>query len=181
MKNVKYKKLKVIEGLLGTLKEDELFQSDLKDTEVKAALMHWTNKKRLNRDEAEKRFEENYRVQSVLGKIAQLQQAYRQAGLGVNLEAVLAGSTDPLYGLKKPKQNEENSNIMEDKKVIKQDIPIVEEEKTKENGEKEKEEEISITRESKSWLELTFSNIAIWWSVQIVIVAVISQVLIIST
>lgn len=77
------KKKKVIEGvrgvneLLAKFSRDEDLKSDLKLAEVNDAILHWTNVKRKSPEEAA-RFEDNYRVISVLQKIQQLQSVCQQ-------------------------------------------------------------------------------------------------------
>ena len=66
-------------GVLTHLRDDPLLQDDLQDDEVKAALAHWTGRARLARDEAERRFNDNYKVQQTLRKLQGLQQAAWQS------------------------------------------------------------------------------------------------------
>jgi hypothetical protein len=91
--------LAAVEAGLARLREDRLLQDDFRDGEVAAALEHWSGARRLPQHEAERRFNENYRVLAVLDKLRSLQAACAAVGLGTPLRAVLAGSTDPFYGL----------------------------------------------------------------------------------
>jgi len=71
------------------LLEDAGFVDDLRHPAVLAALDHWTGRRRVAAEEAERRFAEDYRVASVFGKIRNLQEACARAGVGVPLDALV--------------------------------------------------------------------------------------------
>jgi hypothetical protein len=103
--------LAVVEAGLARLHADRLFQDDLRDGEVAAALEHWSGTRRLPQHEAERRFNDNYRVRAVLDKLRSLQAACAALGLGTPLRAVLAGSTDPFYGLPEAEAEAERARL----------------------------------------------------------------------
>ncbi|CAM9941576.1 unnamed protein product [Pylaiella littoralis] len=80
-----------VDGMLGVLAQDKLFQEDLRHTDVRKALEHWTGRNRLSEDDADELMEDNYRVQSVCARMAELQSLCRQASIGLPLSHVLAG------------------------------------------------------------------------------------------
>jgi hypothetical protein len=79
-----------VEEAMVALKQDEFFQTDLKDPAVIRAINHWTGKQRLPPAEANK-FQDNYQVMAVLQKVRRLQATCRDAGFGVPLDRVLKG------------------------------------------------------------------------------------------
>jgi len=91
-----HEKLRVVEGILGLLAEDEELQSDLKRPAVVKALKHWTGEARLPPAEAQELFADDtpefqFHLKPVLGKLSRLQGACKAAGLGVPIDALLAG------------------------------------------------------------------------------------------
>ena len=77
-----------INGILGQFSRDSDLQEDLEETEVKAAIKHWTGEKRLPAEEA-MRFQDNYRIMGVMRKIQKLQQACKSLGIAVPLDHVV--------------------------------------------------------------------------------------------
>mmetsp|Transcript_26090 Transcript_26090/g.34255 ORF Transcript_26090/g.34255 Transcript_26090/m.34255 type:complete len:190 (+) Transcript_26090:25-594(+) len=84
----------LVNEALRSLKEDENFQEDLQNSEVIAAIEHWSGKKRISSSEAAARFEDNYRIKSVFSKLQRLSYYCRQAGIGVPLDSVLKGEAE---------------------------------------------------------------------------------------
>lgn len=77
--------LAAVNGILLLLSRDDDLHEDLSDSEVRAAMLHWTGEKRLSPDEA-LRFQDNYRVMSVLKKIQTLQAACRALGIPIPMD-----------------------------------------------------------------------------------------------
>ncbi|CAN0244104.1 unnamed protein product, partial [Ectocarpus fasciculatus] len=80
-----------VDGMLRALARDKLLQDDLRNTDVKKALEHWTGQNRLSQDDADELMEDNYRVQCVCSRMAELQSLCKQASIGLPLSHVLAG------------------------------------------------------------------------------------------
>jgi len=170
-------------GALTGLRDDEFFQDDLKDPDVRAAIDHWTGKQRLSNKEAQKRFNENYKVLQVLEKLKRLQHACREAKIAVPLAALLAGKTDPFYGVETKKKTGETGDgetaiggSVEKEKVEQVGIEQVRENPTDDSPPEfpalgpgaEKEEESFID----TLLELSPKNVARWWTVEIVLLSI---------
>jgi len=143
-----------VRGALEALREDELFQMDLGDEEVRAAIEHWSGRKRLSYQEAEERFEENYKVLQVLGKLKALQAECKRAGIGVPLKALLEGKTDPFHGIELRKEEDRR------KEEAAASLPLSREE---------------LPGKSSDLLTLSLRNVAVWWSFQILFIAMIFQ------
>ena len=80
-----------VEDALRALKRDDLFQMDLKDPAVLCAINHWTGRKRLPAEQANRLMSDNYRIRAVLERIRRLQSVCREAGIGVPIDRVLKG------------------------------------------------------------------------------------------
>ncbi|CBJ29309.1 expressed unknown protein [Ectocarpus siliculosus] len=80
-----------VDGMLRALARDKLLQDDLRNTDVKRALEHWTGQNRMSQDHADELMEDNYRIQSVCSRMAELQSLCKQASIGLPLSHVLAG------------------------------------------------------------------------------------------
>lgn len=156
-----------VQGVLEALSKDALLQMDLKDPEVIAAIDHWTGKTRLSTEEAS-RFEENYRVMQVMGKLQRLQAECREAGIGVPIKALLAGSTDPYYGVPKATSSKDIPKMpaavpMEEPPEMHVDNKAQAVTGTRSMLSEQEQEEIQGL---ETWLELSFLNIAQWWAWQ---------------
>lgn len=82
--------LKTVNGTLAHLAADNNLHDDLRDPQVQVAMKHWTGEKRLPPNSEEVlRFQDNYRVMSVLGKIQSLQAACKALGMAVPLDHVV--------------------------------------------------------------------------------------------
>lgn len=92
---------------LTALRDDELFQMDLKDPMCLEAIEYWTTAPEKRKKDAQSfaAIQENYKVQAVFQKLKKLQHACRQIPMGVPMKAVLAGKIDPLYGIERPAPN----------------------------------------------------------------------------
>ncbi|CAM9111567.1 unnamed protein product [Ectocarpus sp. 6 AP-2014] len=80
-----------VDRMLRALARDKLLQDDLRNTDVKRALEHWTGQNRMSQDDADELMEDNYRIQSVCSRMAELQSLCKQASIGLPLSHVLAG------------------------------------------------------------------------------------------
>ena len=76
------------------LLRDEAFAEAVAHPTVRAALDHWTGRKRIATEEAEARFNEDFRVRDVFGKLRVVQEVCARAGVGVPLDAILRGDLD---------------------------------------------------------------------------------------
>uniref|UniRef100_A0A7S3V077 Uncharacterized protein n=1 Tax=Aplanochytrium stocchinoi TaxID=215587 RepID=A0A7S3V077_9STRA len=180
--------------ILDSFKEDGLFQMDLQDEECLAAIRHWTQEKRADPSFVERRFNNNYRIQNVYNKLKVIQAACRQVPMGVPINAILAGSTDPYYGIRNV--NASSPSKSEDKtKITKNEEPINNNEEhvqNREDGEildQDTDKDVQPVVETKITsktmnepasssllnLNLTWQNIMAWWSVQILFVAAFLQ------
>lgn len=74
---------------LQRLLNDEAFVENMKTPLVREAILHWTSKKRLNHDEAEVKFMENYRVTSVFAAITNLQKLAEREGKPFPIQEIL--------------------------------------------------------------------------------------------
>mmetsp|Transcript_4020 Transcript_4020/g.4643 ORF Transcript_4020/g.4643 Transcript_4020/m.4643 type:complete len:198 (+) Transcript_4020:97-690(+) len=190
MKNSEASKaaFKNVVKVLESLQQDELFQMDLKDRDCLEAIRHWTQEERASAEVIEKKFNQSYRIQNVYSKLKMVQAACREVPMGVPINAILAGSTNPYYGVESTSKTEKGeadksrTNKGEEAKLAGKDRTIPE--KTDTKIEKPEASSIKPRRESGTqnpddvrkvqeleWLSLSFQNVSIWWSIQILIIA----------
>mmetsp|Transcript_13985 Transcript_13985/g.42297 ORF Transcript_13985/g.42297 Transcript_13985/m.42297 type:complete len:315 (+) Transcript_13985:27-971(+) len=102
--------LGAVEAVLGQLAADAEFQADVQRPSLQKAIAHWTNARRLPKEDTDELFAEdssefqNY-LKPALAKISRLQQACQRAGIGVPMDAVLTKRTtifEPAAPKKKP-------------------------------------------------------------------------------
>mmetsp|Transcript_17019 Transcript_17019/g.31300 ORF Transcript_17019/g.31300 Transcript_17019/m.31300 type:complete len:151 (-) Transcript_17019:1028-1480(-) len=136
------------------LRDDQDFQKILKDEEVIAAMKHWTGEQRLSSGEATERFNGKPIIAEVLSKLHRLQLVCKQQGVGVPIQAVLAASTDPFYGINVPKDTEKAALD----RGRSSDVPRA---------------TTAELANSPSWLELSLPNITFWWSFQVAGIAAV--------
>lgn len=137
---------------LESLRNDELFQMDLKDPMCLRAIEYWTTtpeqRDTRSQEKITAQYHDNYKVESVFNKLKKLQFACKQIPMGVPLKAVLAGEIDPLFGLERPKKKSVN----------------------KPAAELYKKPETAVEEPGPSIL--TKRNVALWWTVQVAFIAV---------
>lgn len=90
-KNIK--NLKAINDVLKKLSEDSDLKEDLGRSDVKEALLHWTNVKRLSPEESQK-FEDNYRISAVLQKLQTFQHVCNLCGITVPFDHFLESKSE---------------------------------------------------------------------------------------
>ncbi|KAJ1427352.1 hypothetical protein B484DRAFT_397219, partial [Ochromonadaceae sp. CCMP2298] len=86
-------KIANVNAVLRKLSQDEDLQDDLKMAAVKTALDHWTGRRRLAPETAEK-LQNNRRVVYVLQRLQMLQHVCREAGMPVPLDLMLSGAAE---------------------------------------------------------------------------------------
>eukprot|EP00903_Cladosiphon_okamuranus_P013132 g12247.t1 len=89
--NARQEALDRVDSMLRALSKDKLLQEDLRHPDVRKAMEHWTGHNRLSQDDADELMEDNFRIQSVCDKMAQLQSLCKQASIGLPLSHVIAG------------------------------------------------------------------------------------------
>ena len=174
-------------ALLAHLRDDKLLQDDLKDSEVIAAINHWTNRVRLPVNIASERFTDNYRIEQTLNKLSALQRTSREAGIAVPINALFAGSTDPFFGTKK-KTKEANRKVFSDvqkKCLVENNVKacVSSEDNSTPIQNDDLANKLSMEdSESGTWrlsekigcfFNLSTRNITIWWTIQIVVFSII--------
>ena len=137
---------------LKALRDDELFQMDLKDPLCLKAIKYWTTSLDERKEDAQAfaQIQENYKVQQVFQKLKKLQHACRQVPMGVPLKAVLAGEINPLYGVQRPRPKVSPTAASSTKPVPPMEV--------------------------KSWvdrmLSLSWTRVATWWVLQVAVLLV---------
>jgi len=189
-----------VSGVLEAMSKDKNLQEDLRDSEVMAAMSHWTGECRLPADVAARRFNDNGRVKEVMSKLHLLTSASQEANMGVPIKALLAGSKDPFCGLQFEESTAPDS-MNQTESVLKIDqepiepvakIDAVNQDQTEPDTKIDaaRHDQIDPVTQIASnlenpapslldifSLELSFENVSLWWSFQILFLAIFWGVL----
>lgn len=177
----------IIENQIKLLREDDIFQSYIHTPLIQEAVKHWLNIKRLPSDLAEEKFSNNYMVQSVFDRIKNLQQACAQEHVQFPLDLILLDkpaspspvasttttTTTPVRAgvLKQPSTHTRKREARGESASIRFDQNIVREFRIK--GDEANSKRYNKTSTDRLSLSVTDpKNIAKWWALQCILIAI---------
>lgn len=114
-------KLRHVNAVLLKLSQDDDLHDDFKLPSVQAAIDHWTNRKRLDAENAQK-LQNDRRVVYVLQRFQMLQSVCQQAGMPVPLDHLLLRKTEVDPNLVKQYFKDEPVKSSEPAKVVKSEV-----------------------------------------------------------
>lgn len=116
-------KLRQVNAVLLKLSQDDDLHDDFKLPSVQAAIDHWTNRKRLDPENAQK-LQNDRRVVYVLQRFQMLQSVCQQAGMPVPLDHLLLRKTEVDPNLAKQYFKDEPVKSSEPVKVVKTETKV---------------------------------------------------------
>jgi len=116
-------KLRQVNAVLLKLSQDDDLHDDFKLPSVQAAIDHWTNRKRLDPENAQK-LQNDRRVVYVLQRFQMLQSVCQQAGMPVPLDHLLLRKTEVDPNLVKQYFKDEPVKSSEPVKVVKTETKV---------------------------------------------------------
>jgi len=185
-----------LQMLIESYKCDDFLQADLDYPLVQEAIKHWLGIIRLPVDEAEQKFNEDYRVLQTFGKIQNLQHACAKEGVAFPLELVLrdynpgkasaVGAKTELINSKQTSSNSLSNGETVLESVLrknKAEARVLSKEPSVKFANPPKQVEVRFPVErsehdllprllQSSWLSMEPYNVVAWWGAQFLVIGV---------